>query len=240
VPLGHNNTLTGSRAFLGAPVGLELCETGIRGSPCHLDATTRSMFRVPFWAPPLAWNFVKPGSGARRATWTQQHAQCFACFFGRPRWLATLQSRDQGFAVLLGHNNTLNVSRAALGAPVGLELCKAGFGGSPCYLDTTTRSMFRVRFWAPPLAWNFVKPGSGARRATWSQQHAQCFAWWICPCSLYGPMLFCQAETASLSTFNRNITCFRSIVFKAVKRNQPWQSKAGFIGRPFVMALHNV
>jgi hypothetical protein len=41
-------------------------------------------------APPLAWTFVKPGSGARRATGVQQHAQCFACFFGRPRWLGPL------------------------------------------------------------------------------------------------------------------------------------------------------
>jgi hypothetical protein len=59
--------------------------------------------------PPLAWNFARPCSGARRvtwvtnnacrigrpveldlckagfsrATWTQQHAQCFACGLGR-------------------------------------------------------------------------------------------------------------------------------------------------------------
>jgi hypothetical protein len=153
VPLGHNNTLNVSRAFLGAPVELELRKTGsrraankayrtgrqslahepgaaslrgspwlrapvdlelhkagIRGSPCRLDTTTRSTFRVLSWAPPSAWNFVKPDSGARRATWTQQHAQRFACFLGRP------------------------------------------------------------------VGWNFVKPCSGARRATWTQQHAQRFA----------------------------------------------------------------
>jgi hypothetical protein len=49
-------------------------------------------------APPMAWIFVKPGSGARRAAWTQ-----------------------------------------------------------------TTRSMFRVLFWAPSSTWNFAGPGSGAR-----------------------------------------------------------------------------
>jgi hypothetical protein len=57
--------------------------------------------------------------------------------------------------------------------PVNLDLCKAGFRGSPCCLDTTTRSMFRVLPWAPPLACFFVKPDSGAQRATWTQQHAQ-------------------------------------------------------------------
>jgi hypothetical protein len=51
----------------------------------------------------MTWNFARPDSGARRATWAT--------------------------------NNTLNVSRAFLGAPDGLELCKAGFGGTPCYLD---------------------------------------------------------------------------------------------------------
>jgi hypothetical protein len=97
------------------------------------------MFRVRPWAPPMAYFFVVPCSRARRAAWTQQRAQCFACDLGRP---------------------------------VGLELCKTVFRGSPCCLDTTTRSMFRVRPWAPPLAWNFVKPCSGARRAAWTQQHA--------------------------------------------------------------------
>jgi hypothetical protein len=45
------------------------------------------------------------------------------------------------------------MNRSVLRAPVGLGLCKTGFRGSPCYLDTTTRSMFRVRPWAPPLNW---------------------------------------------------------------------------------------
>jgi hypothetical protein len=34
--------------------------------------------------------------------------------------------------VLIGHNNTLNVSRAFLGAPLVMDLCKTGFRGSPC------------------------------------------------------------------------------------------------------------
>jgi hypothetical protein len=143
VPPSPNNTLNVSRADLGAPVERDLHKTGFRGSPCYLDPTTRSMFRVPDRAPPLNGIFIKPASGARRATWTQQRAQCFACGLGRP---------------------------------VELDLHKTGFGGSPCYLDTTTRSTFRVRPWAPPVNWIFVKPASGARRATWTQQHAQRFA----------------------------------------------------------------
>jgi hypothetical protein len=69
----------------------------------------------------------------------------------RPRWLGTLQGRVQGLAVLPSSNNTLRVllwatipcartggsfcwANSGVPAPVGLELCKAGFGGSPCYL----------------------------------------------------------------------------------------------------------
>jgi hypothetical protein len=55
--------------WLRAPVELVLCEAGFRGSPCCLGTTTRSPVRVPVWAPPLNWFFVKPSSGARRATW---------------------------------------------------------------------------------------------------------------------------------------------------------------------------
>jgi hypothetical protein len=106
----------------------------------------------------------------------KQHAQCFACGLGRPRWLVSSRRRVRGFAVLLGHNNTLNVSRALSGAPDGLFLRGAVFGGSPCHLDTTTRSTFRVPYRAPPMACFFVAPCSGARRATWTQQHAQRFA----------------------------------------------------------------
>jgi hypothetical protein len=53
-------------------------------------------------------------------------------------------------------NNTLNVSRASLGAPVGRNLCKTVFRGSPCYRSPTTRSTFRVRPWAARLALIFV------------------------------------------------------------------------------------
>jgi hypothetical protein len=48
---------------------------------------------------------------------TQQPTQRFA--IGRPRWLGALWYRVQGLAVLPQHNNTLNVSRASLGAPDG-------------------------------------------------------------------------------------------------------------------------
>jgi hypothetical protein len=171
------------------------------------------MFRVLSWAPPLAWNFVKPCSGARRATSTtnntlrvpdrappvglelrqagfrgspcylgnkqhaaragsgapvglelrktvfrgspcymgnKQHAQCFACGLGRPRCIVSLQDRVQGLAVLLEHNNTLNVSRAGSDAPVALYLRKAVFRGSPCYLDTNnTLNVSRAGSGAP-------------------------------------------------------------------------------------------
>jgi hypothetical protein len=141
---------------------------------------------------------VKPGSGARRATATQQHAQRFACSFGRLQSLA----HEPGAATR---------TESGVPAPVELDLCKTGFRGSPCYRNTTTRSTFRVLFWAPPipcartasvarmdrrgsappLAWFLVVLGSkarhradpcktglteAARRATRTQQHAQRFA----------------------------------------------------------------
>jgi hypothetical protein len=113
--------------------------------------------------PPLNWIFVKPCSGARRATWTQQHAHRFACRIGRLQSLA----HEPGAATR---------TESGVPAPVELDLCKTVFGGSPCCLDTTTRSTFRVPYWAPPMAWIFVVPCSGARRAAWTQQHAQRFA----------------------------------------------------------------
>jgi hypothetical protein len=54
--------------------------------------------------------------------------------------------------VSLGHNNTLNVSRAFLGAPVELDLRKAGFGGTPRRL--TQQHASRAALGANPLRTN--------------------------------------------------------------------------------------
>jgi hypothetical protein len=56
--------------------------------------------------------------------------------------------------VLLGSNNTLNISRASLGAPIGLNLRETGFRGSavlPEYNNTLS-----VLLWANPLRTNRV------------------------------------------------------------------------------------
>jgi hypothetical protein len=52
--------------------------------------------------PPLNRIFVKPCSGARRATAIQQHAHRFACLIGRPRWPVSSRCRVRGLAVLHG------------------------------------------------------------------------------------------------------------------------------------------
>jgi tetratricopeptide (TPR) repeat protein len=150
VLLCSNNTLNVSRAGSGAPVELDLRKAVFRGSPYCFVPTTRSTFRVPHWAPPLNWIFVKPGSGARRAALFQQHAQRAGS--GAPVELDLRKAMFGGSPCYLVSNNTLNVSRASLGAPVELDLRKAGFRGSPCCFVPTTRSTFRVPDRAPPLA----------------------------------------------------------------------------------------
>jgi hypothetical protein len=69
--------------------------------------------------------------------------------------------------VLLGHNQHAQCFACRIGRPVDMDLCKAVFRGSPCYLDTTnTLNVSRAGSGAP-LTWIFAKPWSGARRATW-------------------------------------------------------------------------
>jgi hypothetical protein len=59
----------------------------------------------------------------------------------------------------LDTNNTLNVSRATLGAPDGLNLRKTGFGGTPCRLDTNnTLNVSRAFLGANPLRTNRKAP----------------------------------------------------------------------------------
>jgi hypothetical protein len=103
-------------------------------------------------APPLDWYFVIPGSGARRATEVQQHAQRFACLIGRILCVRT------GCACA---NESPCASRppmprifvaAGSEARHRADPCKTGFrGGSPRYRNPTTRSTFRVPYRASPL-----------------------------------------------------------------------------------------
>jgi hypothetical protein len=85
--------------------------------------------------PPLNWIFVKPGSGARRATWRQQHAQRFACNIGRQ---SLAHEPEAAFAERI----------AVAPRPVKLVPGGAAYGNWPLYRDTITRSMFRVLPWA--------------------------------------------------------------------------------------------
>jgi hypothetical protein len=111
-------------------------------------------------AAPMALIFVKPGSEARRAAGTQQHAQRFACQFGLRQSLA-----HEPAAASLG-------GVWCAGPPLTLIFVKPCSGARRATWDPTTRSTFRVRPWAPPMAWFTVKPCSGARRAAAIQQHA--------------------------------------------------------------------
>jgi hypothetical protein len=120
--------------WLRAPIELELHGGGFRGSPCCHRPTTR--FRVLLWATSIPCALT--GSNFR---WTGS---------GVP-------------------------------APVELDLCKTLFRGSPCRLESTTRCACNLgrqslahepgaaslgEFWcaAPPMAWNFARPDSGAHR----------------------------------------------------------------------------
>jgi hypothetical protein len=133
--------------------------------------SSNNTLRVPYWTAPFSLELCKAvfrGSPCHRHPTTR-----YACRIGRPRWLGSSWYRVQGLAVLLGHNNTPNVSRALLDSPLQLGTLQGqGSGAHRAAIIQTTRPTFHVRPWAPPLNWIFVKPYSGAHRATVIQQHA--------------------------------------------------------------------
>jgi hypothetical protein len=150
-----NNTLNISRAFLGeslarepgaaslkdrrvlrGPVEQELCKAGFRGlAVLHVSNNMLNISRA-FLGESLAH---EPGAASLKDRRVLRG----------PVEQELCKNGFRGHAVLPSSNNTLNVSRAFLGAPLNRNFVKLGSGGTPCCRLPTTRSMFRVLSWAP-------------------------------------------------------------------------------------------
>jgi hypothetical protein len=89
------------------------------------------------------------GSGARRATWTQQHAQCFACSLDASLAYEPSDAYANGFCCTT--------------PTFGLELCKAEFCGSPRYLESKQHAH---RFAALLDASFAHEPGAASQRGS--------------------------------------------------------------------------
>jgi hypothetical protein len=98
-----------------------------------------------FWcaAPPSAWNFARPCSGAHRVAWTQQHAQRFACRFGRIPCARTGNAIANGSPWLCGTQCPRSSCWLDPGRTIGQTPAKPGSSrqSSPRCQNPTTRSL---------------------------------------------------------------------------------------------------